>query len=58
MVLVLTLHLKCHMVCLSVIYCYVTELHAYDLVIKDFVILFVPDPVFEYNLLSVYYGSF
>ena len=36
------------MVCLSVI-CYVTELHAYDFVIKDFVIkkgvLFVPDPV-------------
>ena len=41
------------MVCLSVI-CYVTELHAYDFVIKDFVIkkgvLFVPDPLHHYGL--------
>ena len=35
------------------IYCYVTELHASDCVIKDFVVkkkgaLFVPDPVYEF----------
>ena len=39
------------MVCLSVI-CYVTESHAYDFVIKDFVIkkgaLFVPDPGYNW----------
>ena len=48
-----TFHLKHHMVVLE---CdsYVTELHACDIIIKDFVIkkgeLFMPDPVFGSTL--------